>query len=96
MQKVAERVATAKGAVLLVESVMANRKADVQTFVNTIRSALNSVNPQVPFVDSSPSNQIQATDPYTKRYTPHPASPRILNRLYHACSTFSVLDASLG
>ena len=47
---------------------MAHSGSDVQTFVNTIRSALNSVNPQVPFVDSSPSNQIQATDPYTKRY----------------------------
>lgn len=47
----------------------------MQTFVNTIRKALDSVNPQVPFVDSSPSNQIQATDPYTKRYSPHSESP---------------------
>ena len=47
---------------------MAHSGCNVQTFVNTIRTALNSVNPQVPFVDSSPSNQIQATDPYTKRY----------------------------
>ena len=55
---------------LLVKNAMADGEIDVQTFVNTIRSALNSVNPQVPFVDSSPSNQIQATDPYTKRYSP--------------------------
>ena len=53
----------------MVKGFVANRESDVQTFVNTIRSALNSVNPQVPFVDSSPSNQIQATDPYTKRYS---------------------------
>ena len=42
----------------------------MQMFVNTIRVALDSVNPQVPFVDSSPSNQIEALDPYTKRYAP--------------------------
>ena len=51
----------------------------MQTFVNTIRSALNSVNPDVPFVDSSPSNQIEATDPYTKRYSPHSRISKIFS-----------------
>ena len=39
----------------------------LQVFVHTIRTALTQVNPQVPFVDSSPSNQIKALDPYAKR-----------------------------
>jgi hypothetical protein len=40
----------------------------VQVFVHTIRVALMQVNPQVPFVDSSPSNQIKSLDPYSKRW----------------------------
>ena len=50
---------------------MANIGSEAQVFVNTIRTALDSVNPQVPFVDSSPSNQIEAVDPYTKRCALH-------------------------
>ncbi len=50
---------------------MANIGSGTQVFVNTIRTALDSVNPQVPFVDSSPSNQIEAVDPYTKRCPLH-------------------------
>ena len=36
--------------------------------MHTIRKALMQVNPQVPFVDSSPSNQIKSLDPYSKRW----------------------------
>ena len=65
---------------------------DAQTFVNTIRVALDSVNPQVPFVDSSPSNQIEASDPYTKRcahdahktHTPYPSISIVLGSVYLA------------
>ena len=39
----------------------------LQVFVHTIRTALLQVDPEVPFVDSSPSNQIKTLDPYSKR-----------------------------
>ena len=39
-----------------------------QLFVDTVRSAIVAVRPTAPFVDSSPSNGVYSTDPYSKRY----------------------------
>ena len=38
-----------------------------QLFVDTVRSAIVAVRPTAPFVDSSPSNGVYSTDPYSKR-----------------------------
>ena len=41
-----------------------------QLFVDTVRSAIVAVRPTAPFVDSSPSNGVYSTDPYSKRCGP--------------------------
>jgi hypothetical protein len=46
-----------------------------QLFIDTVRSAIVTVNSGVHFVDSSPSNGIYSTDPYSKRCAPRPARP---------------------
>ncbi|CAK0764706.1 hypothetical protein CVIRNUC_003185 [Coccomyxa viridis] len=48
----------------------------MQVFVHTIRTALMQVDPEVPFVDSSPSNQIKTLDPYSKRWGIDASDPR--------------------
>jgi len=46
-----------------------------QLFIDTVRSAIVTVNAGVHFVDSSPSNGIYSTDPYAKRCALRPARP---------------------
>ena len=57
--------------------------------MHTIRVALMQVNPQVPFVDSSPSNQIKSLDPYSKRWA-------LLNLNLNAWSTSDTVQCPLS
>ena len=50
--------------------------------MHTIRTALMQVDPEVPFVDSSPSNQIKTLDPYSKRWSTHHSCSCILLSLH--------------
>ena len=36
-------------------------------FINTVHDVISTVAPELPFVDSSPSDGVQSTDPYVKR-----------------------------
>lgn len=40
----------------------------VKLFLDTVHKAVAEVDPDFPFVDSSPSNGLLSTEPYVKRY----------------------------
>ena len=70
--------------------------------MHTIRTALMQVDPEVPFVDSSPSNQIKTLDPYSKRWTHslmqlYPLNPCIPNidsvKILHSSMVASLCSA---
>ena len=43
----------------------------VELFLNTVQKAVADIDPDFPFVGSSPSNGLFGTKPYVKRYAPY-------------------------